>query len=161
MPVLNGGKLIIPARNANTFMAQRMPKEIHYILFSKEELHVALVQFQRARAEKLPTGGIPTLELSTGPEGPVAKMTIAGIGENASTQSFEFGQDQLLGAITLFCKAQRIPLAVRAEKRIEVVGDRLALLATLNAERGAPEKQDGTIRYTDQEIEAGRKTLKE
>jgi hypothetical protein len=138
-----------------------MPKEIHYFLFSNEELHVALTQFQRARSETLPAGGIPALKLESGPGGLSARLTITATDESASRRTFEFNEQQLLGAVTLFCKSQRIPLAVRAEKRLEVVGDRLALLATVNAERGAPEKQEGTIRYTDQDLESRRRKLKE
>lgn len=117
-----------------------MPKEIHDFVFSNEELHVALTQFQRARSETLPAGGIPSLKLESGPGGLSARLTISGTDESASRRTFEFNEQQLLGAVTLFCKSQRIPLAVRAEKRLEAIGDRLALLATVNAERGAPEE---------------------
>lgn len=133
-----------------------MPKEVHYYLFSRDELHVALTLYQHARGEKIPPDAVPGVRLSGGPGGPSATLALAD-GDGAPRQVFDYDQDQLLGAVVLFCKAQRIPLAVRANKRVELAGDGLALVATLNAEPGVPERQGGAIRYTDQDLEAARR----
>ena len=48
--------------------------------------------------------------------------------------------------LVLFCRNRRIPLATRASKRLELVGDQVALLTTLNLAAAGPRTETGSIR---------------
>jgi|JI10StandDraft_1071094.scaffolds.fasta_scaffold297663_2 hypothetical protein len=136
-----------------------MPKEIHYFLFAREEVFDALVRFQATRAEKLPHDAVATIKLRADKSGLFAMI----VGKSKAKPSFsvDFENADILGALVLFCRNRRIPLATRASKRLELVGDQVALLTTMNLTAKAPSAGAGTIRYEDDDVEARRQMVKE
>lgn len=136
-----------------------MPKEIHYFLFTREEVFDALVRFQATRAEKLPHDAVATIKLREDKAG-VSAM-IVGKSKAKPSFSFDFENADILGALVLFCRNRRIPLATRASKRLELVGDQVALLTTMNLTAKAPSTGTGSIRYEDDDVEARRQMVRE
>jgi len=136
-----------------------MPKEIHYFLFTREEVFDALVRFQATRAEKLPHDAVATIKLREDKAG-VSAM-IVGKSKAKPSFSFDFENADILGALVLFCRNRRIPLATRASKRLELVGDQVALLTTMNLTTKAPSTGTGSIRYEDDDVEARRQMVRE
>lgn len=136
-----------------------MPKEIHYFLFTREEVFDALVRFQATRAEKLPHDSVATIKLREDKAG-VSAM-IVGKSKAKPSFSFDFENADILGALVLFCRNRRIPLATRASKRLELVGDQVALLTTMNLTTKAPSTGTGSIRYEDDDVEARRQMVRE
>lgn len=136
-----------------------MPKEIHYFLFTREEVFDALVRFQATRAEKLPHDAVATIKLRSDKHGVSAMI----VGQSKAKPGFsvDFDNADILGALVLFCRNRRIPLATRASKRLELVGDQIALLTTLNLAAKAPSTDTGSIRYEDDDVEARRQMVKE
>lgn len=135
-----------------------MPKEIHYFLFTREEVFDALVRFQATRAEKLPHDAVATIKLRADKTGVFAMI----VGKSKAKPSFsvDFADADILGALVLFCRSRRIPLATRASKRLELIGDQVALLTTMNLTAKAPSAAAGAIRYEDDDVEARRQMVK-
>jgi hypothetical protein len=70
-----------------------------------------------------------------------------------------FAPSEVLGALIQFCRSHRIPLAQRAHKSVEVFGDQLALMTTINLSRGEPSVDGGTIRYNGNDVAETRQRL--
>lgn len=136
-----------------------MPKEIHYFLFAREEVFDALVRFQATRSEKLPPDSVATVKLRADKHG--LSGMIVGRSKAKPSFSVDFDNADILGALVLFCRNRRIPLATRASKRLELVGDQVALLTTLNLAAAGPSTETGSIRYEDDDVEARRQMVKE
>lgn len=136
-----------------------MPKEIHYFLFGREEVFDALVRFQATRAEKLPHDAVATIRLREDKGGVFAMLV--GKSKAKPSFSFEYENADILGALVLYCRNRRIPLATRASKRLELVGDQVALLTTMNLSAKAPSTAAHAIRYEDDDVEARRQMVRE
>ncbi len=136
-----------------------MPKEIHYFLFTREEVFNALVRFQATRAEKLPHDAVATVKLRE-EKGGVSAMLV-GKSKTKPGFSFEYENADIVGALVLYCRNRRIPLATRASKRLELVGDQIALLTTLNLTAKAPSADALSVRYEDDDVEARRQMVRE
>jgi hypothetical protein len=65
----------------------------------------------------------------------------------------------VLSALILFCKSVGIPLALKAHKALDVIGDQVAMLTTVNFSYNRPEEKNGVIVYTDDELEASKASL--
>ena len=134
-----------------------MPKEIHYFLFTREEVFDALVRFQATRAERLPHDTVATVRLIEDHQG-VSAM-IVGNSKAKPNFSADFDNADILGALVLFCRNRRIPLATRASKRLELIGDQVALLTTLNVALKARSAANGSIRYEDDDDVVARRRM--
>ena len=136
-----------------------MPKEIHYFLFTREEVFDALVRFQATRAEKLPHDAVATVKLREDKAG-ISAMLV-GKSKIKPSFSFEYENADILGALVLYCRNRRIPLATRASKRLELVGEQIALLTTMNLTAKAPSADGLSVRYEDDDVEARRQMVRE
>ena len=137
-----------------------MTKEIHYFLFSKEEVFSALVDYQYSLARPLPKGSAATLRMIDRTDGIEAVMQCRSEASPDEVTEFTFSSTDLLAAVILYCSKGRIPMAARANKRLELLGDQLALLTTMNLDHPRPETHNNTIRYTDDAVEARRKAVR-
>jgi hypothetical protein len=137
-----------------------MTKEIHYFLFSKEEVFSALVDYQYSLARPLPKGSTATLRMTERTDGIEATVQCRSEGNPDEETELTFSSMDLLAAIILYCSKGRIPMAARANKRLELLGDQLALLTTMNLEHPRPETHNNAIRYTDDAVESRRKAIR-
>ena len=103
-----------------------MTTEIRQIAFQQAEVCAAIQDYRRRRNEPLPPGSIARVDFGSGPE-IVATLTI----ENDSTgarHEIAFDTEVLAAALILFCINRKIPLPATAQKKVQRVGDSVALV---------------------------------
>ena len=101
-----------------------MPTEMRQIAFKQAEIVRALIEYDRRRTLQFPTGGVKHIEIVDDPEirALVTINTMAGEAIDVIV-----GPEPLAAALILFCINQKIPLPVEADKRLQKVGDGVAL----------------------------------
>src|SRR5689334_5186267 len=100
-----------------------MTKEIHYFLFSKEEVFSALVDYQYSLAKPMPKGSTASLRMTERSDGIEAVVQCRSDENPGEATEVSFSSTDLLAAIILYCSKGRIPMAARANKRLELLGD--------------------------------------
>src|SRR5690349_10885695 len=135
-----------------------MPKEINYLVFSNEELSAAITGLRRSQGNPLPGD---TVERLTTRKTETSFQVTAWVKTNRSGKVIPVMVDphEVLSALILFCKSVGIPLALKAHKALDVFGDQVAMLSTVNFSYNRPEEKNGAIVYTDDELEAGKTRL--
>ena len=135
-----------------------MPKEINYLVFSNEELSAAITGLRRSQGNPLPGD---TVERLTTRKTETSFQVTAWVKTNRSGKVIPVMVDshEVLSALILFCKSVGIPLALKAHKALDVIGDQVAMLSTVNFSYNRPEEKNGAIVYTDDELEAGKTRL--
>lgn len=135
-----------------------MPKEVHYLLFSRDELRECLVGYvgtQRA-ADAHGFDDIEEVSLVTGPDRSVTAQAKLRRYNSKEREERTFTADDIVSAILLFCRRRRIPLAQRAHKMVEALGDQVALMMTVDFPKQSPSVSGQDIRYTGTEAEEAR-----
>ena len=135
-----------------------MPKEINYLVFSNEELSAAITGLRRSQGNPLPGD---TVERLTTRKTETSFQVTAWVKTNRSGKVIPVMVDphEVLSALILFCKSVGIPLALKAHKVLDVIGNQVAMLTTVNFAYNRPEQKNGAIVYTDDELEAGKTRL--
>jgi hypothetical protein len=101
-----------------------MPTEMRQIAFQQQEVARALIDYDRRRDNKFPPGKIRTIEIEEDPE-IRATVTIENI--KGETTAMTIGSEILAASLILFCINHKIPIPVEATKRLQKVGDGVAL----------------------------------
>jgi hypothetical protein len=100
---------------------------MRHIIFERDEVVAAVEAFLRRRSER---GYLVALEIVSRP---AIRADIRLRSErNSEERKVQFDHAKLAAALIAFCNEKRIPLARRAEKRLAMLGDNLALLVSLN-----------------------------
>ena len=99
-----------------------MPSEVRYVIFSKEELLVAVQSYFQRVGEKFPEGTIEKI-LPIYDEVLSVLMEIGG-------RRHKFNDGLIFRALLLACKSGRVPLPKMATKQLQVVDDNVALVIT-------------------------------
>ena len=108
-----------------------MTSEFRHIFFSDAELLRIVSDHCRKRTNRLPAGSVLDLRVVEGPEPGVVCQVAPDKGGDQVNITLE-GED-LMSAIISYCIGNRIPLPHRgAIKRLQVFGERLALVITIN-----------------------------
>jgi hypothetical protein len=109
-----------------------MPKEVHYFLFSVDEVKQALLDYYTLGNPASRIAYADGLQLfGTEQIGVGAKLILPGTA-SARPSELAFTPKEVLEAIIQYCRSRRIPLARRAEKSIRAIGDQLALASIAN-----------------------------
>jgi len=120
-----------------------MPKEVHYFLFSADEVKQALLDYYTLGNPASRIAYADGLQLfGTEQIGVGAKLMLPGTA-SARPSELTFTPKEVLEAIIQYCRSRRIPLARRAEKTIRAIGDQLALASIANVSLRKP-KGEGT-----------------
>jgi hypothetical protein len=112
-----------------------LPKQVRCLVFSREEILVALVEHRRRQKLPLPSGYLEKIVTGSGEAGTFAYLRICGDADQEIIQ-ITFDDAEIREALIGFCQSRHIPLARRAEKRISPQGSGIALIATLNLRLG-------------------------
>ncbi len=123
-----------------------MPSELRHILFPPAEVVLAVKHYHRRTGTPLPAGSV----VRCGPECDPAdgivrfRITIAldpGDRRAAPDASGDGQRDILIedsalaASLILFCRERRIPLPATAGKSLQLFGEQVCLLATINPKR--------------------------
>jgi hypothetical protein len=124
-----------------------MPTELRHLLFRPAEVVQAVKEYRRRMGHSLPPGTI----LSCGPEcdssGEILcfRLTLvadAGAGTahpkrgDGGRQDMVIQGPALAAALILYCRDRKIPLAASAGKSLQLFGDQVCLVTTINPGRG-------------------------
>src|SRR5690242_12665114 len=135
-----------------------MTKEIRFLTFSNEEVTTALGEFRRSQAKPFPGNTIERLAIQQVQE-TFMVMVQARDSRSGKTTPVQVGCHEVLAALIFFCKRRGIPLAMKANKTLEVIGDQITMLMTANFSYNRPEERNGTIVYTDDDLEVNKYNL--
>lgn len=104
-----------------------MPSEVRYIMFDDAEVAKAIFTHWKARGRILPRGTV--LEMGPRPLGPdewAFRIELRPDG-GLETQQLDCAGDELRDALLNAARAQSIPLAAKAHKRVERIDRQLCL----------------------------------
>lgn len=107
-----------------------MPTEIRHIIFSSEELFVALKEYRKRRRDPLPTGSVVKFTLEQVPE---LSVTVRVAPETGGAERvLVANRDELATALIMYCIDNTIPMPVKSTKFLQVFGGSLGLVITKN-----------------------------
>ncbi len=115
-----------------------MPEELRKILFSKEEVQAAVVDYCLRAKIRLPAKNIEGLEVQADPEAMVV-LKYADTGPD-ETSAVELSRDQVAAALIRYCSNIKVPLPRSAQKVLQPGDDGISLLINIDWGKGGPSK---------------------
>jgi hypothetical protein len=109
-----------------------MPKEVHYFLFSADEVKQALLDYYTLGNPASRIAYADGLQLFDTEQIGVGAKLILPSTVSARPSELTFTPADVLEAIIQYCRSRRIPLARRAEKSIHAIDDQIALASIAN-----------------------------
>jgi hypothetical protein len=136
-----------------------MPKEVHYVLFSVDELRKSLCDYANthAGAGSDRYDSVERFSLRKMPEGGIgAHVILKKHGSDASLDR-EFVASDIVTALLLSCRTHAIPVAQRAHKVAESFGDnQVALMMTVDFPKTDPIVTGHDVLYSGSDAEEGK-----
>jgi hypothetical protein len=130
-----------------------MPKEVRHILFTPDEILGAIVEeASRGRPDGQLGADRFRLDLAVGPTGDPMARIVRPARYGSAALSWEVQPQDLHMLLLRLCRRARVPLPVRAQRRIEVVGKGLCLTLAVGGVVGPPTVMPGGISYMDPEL---------
>ncbi len=115
-----------------------MPEEVRRILFSKEEMRAAVVDYCLRTKIRLPNKIIEDLEVQADPKAMVV-LKYAATGPE-ETSVVKLSRDQVAAALIRYCSAINVPLPRGAQKVLQPGDDGIYLLINIDRGKGTPKK---------------------
>jgi hypothetical protein len=120
-----------------------MSKEVRCIMFTSEEIHVALEDaLWRRNPKSRPS--IRSAELFEQDGAVKARVTRS---DDDGTEQVVLDPNEVMGAVLMFCRTRRLPLSNRSMKKIELAEGRLVLVMSMNLEFVRPAVVSGAVVY--------------
>lgn len=107
-----------------------MPCETRYVIFSRAELISAVRQYFAKTGRSLPVGHARKVELAI-EVGITATIEIVE-DRNDRVHVIFVDTDQIISALILYCKDQKIPLPLHSNKLLQMVGTNICLFISKN-----------------------------
>lgn len=133
-----------------------MAKEVHYILFTREEVQSALLDYYAMVNQSFRPEFAKGLSLFHGPTGIAAAIGIESSVDHCSIRH-NFAPSELASAMIQYCRNHRMPLARHADKTFDLFGDQLALMSTINLRSADPYINGNKVEYKDKDLERTRR----
>ena len=112
-----------------------MPTEHRCIEFSRQEVLTAIAEYNKVTSAKIPPGTLKHITFKDD-GGIVAEMEFYDVDGKGFTHVLK--EKHLAAALLSFCLREKIPMARRAEKSLQIMGDSLALNLVIRAKPPAP-----------------------
>lgn len=130
-----------------------MPKEVRHILFTPDEILNAIVEeASRGRPDGQAGADRFRLDLAVGLGGDPMARVVRPARPGRAELSWEVQAQDLHMLLLRLCRRGRVPLPLRAHRRISVVGKGLCLTLALGGTVGPPTIMRGGISYMDPEL---------
>ena len=107
-----------------------MPTEIRHIIFSSEELFIALKEYRKRRREPLPSGSVVKFAIEQSPE--LSAITRIAPESGDPEKVFVSNRDELATALIMYCIDNKVPMPVKSTKFLQMFGGSLGLVITKN-----------------------------
>ena len=107
-----------------------MAAELRHIIFSRQEVIEAVLQYMLRTGERTPQGVVTGMTVnSKAIIGIVLEIT-----EDVSNKvhTLNVAGDKLTAALILFCKTTRIPLPYKGQKKLQMFGNNLSMIVSKN-----------------------------
>ncbi len=101
-----------------------MPTEMRQIAFHHQEVARALLDYDKRRDNKFPAGTIRNIEIEEDPD--IHATIIFDVLKGGSTE-VKVSPEVLAASLILFCINSKIPMPADATKRLQKIGDGVAL----------------------------------
>ena len=115
-----------------------MPEELRNILFPKDEVQAAVVDYCLRSKIPLPNKNIDKLEVRTDPEAMVV-LKYADTGPQEASE-VKLSRDQVTTALIRYCSNIKVPLPRSAQKVMQPGDDGISLLINIDWGKGTPKK---------------------
>ena len=113
-------------------------KEVRAIIFSDDELELALNQYQQRSPTPALPGSIQSLSIDT--EKLTVDLRVAGT--RGIDRLLTVSSEEVLCALVEYCRAGNVPVPIRSTKRVQVIGGDLALMiSTLEDKRAITDER--------------------
>ena len=106
-------------------------KEVRTIIFSNEEVQLALTEHCRRRGKALPTGVVSRLVMKSDPISAALVLT----NDAGGVVSLDFPQVEVAASLIGYCLHRKVPLPAKAEKQIQIIGNACVLVVTMMTKR--------------------------
>jgi hypothetical protein len=115
-----------------------MPAEIRHILFTHAETLEAAIDHLRRAKQALPRGQVVDTGFAELGPGLGSRFTfkVAPDGNTGPPRPCTIEGEALVTALINYCKVRGIPLPMRAEKRLQSIGNRIGLVMSFGAKGG-------------------------
>jgi hypothetical protein len=107
-----------------------MISEVRYLLFDEQDLLRAMIEYRKTRNQPLPAGTIADFKIQR--QQPVTCILSVYEDQASKKTDIIFTSEVMHAALISYCLYKKIPLPVKAEKDLQVFGDRVGLLVSLN-----------------------------
>jgi hypothetical protein len=115
-----------------------VPEELRKILFPKDEVQAAVVDYCLRSKIRLPDKNIGDLEVSADPDAMVV-LKYADTGPEEANE-VELSRDQVAAALIRYCSSINVPLPRSAQKVLQPGDDGISLLINIDWGKKAPNK---------------------
>ena len=122
-----------------------MSKEVRCIMFSAEDTHAAVASFLGRKLKGLDPYAVHRVELSSQDGAVSARVSLSG---ERTGDAPTLDPNEIMAAMLMHCRGQRIPLSNRSTKKIELSEGRLVLVMSMNFESVQPAVGKGAVVYT-------------
>ena len=119
-----------------------MASEIRHVLFRPAEVVQAVAEYHKRMQQPLPSGSILSCRTECKDPGGVVRFVMTLVPDErgrkghdkASPAPIEVAVEgpALAAALIVHCQTLRIPLPAKADKSLQLFGDRICLIATIN-----------------------------
>ena len=107
-----------------------MISEVRYLLFGEQDLLRAMIEYRKARNQPLPAGTISEFKIQR--KEPVTCTLSMRDDRTGKKTDVIFTNDVMRAALISYCIHKKVPLPIRAGKDLQVFGERIGMLISLN-----------------------------
>jgi hypothetical protein len=105
-----------------------MPNEIRHIIFTPEDLKVALTRYFKSKSTILPRGEVLTCKFERTSNNNSVKYSILIRPDTVeTTEEMVLKSNEVAASLLAYCFEEKIPVPRRAAKSLRIMGDNLAL----------------------------------
>jgi hypothetical protein len=127
-----------------------MPKEVHYLLLSPDEMRECMCDYTNGpgavgkdRYER-----VSEVELLQSTEGGINARVKLHKRDEKEPEVREFIASDIASALLAYCRKRNIPIAKRANKKVEMFNGQIALMMTVDFPKEDPSVSDSAVNYT-------------
>ena len=102
-------------------------KEVRTIIFTNEEVQLALTEHCKRRGKPLPAGVVKRFTFKSEPMS--ASLVLAN--DRGAEASFDFSQIEVAASLIGYCLHRKVPLPAKAEKQIQIIANSFVLVVTM------------------------------
>ena len=106
-------------------------KEVRTIIFSNEEVQLALTEHCKRRGKALPAGVVSAFTSKADP----ISVSLTLTNDKGLNASFDFSQVEVAASLIGYCLHRKIPLPAKAEKQLQIIANAFVLVVTMMGKR--------------------------